>query len=66
MQDLIVPLDYLEAYIKYAEQLGEDVANWKFDNSGHFEVVHPDTEAGTSVAKAISELFEKTTRSTSC
>jgi pimeloyl-ACP methyl ester carboxylesterase len=60
-QDSIVPLDYVQSYINYAQQLGEDISNWSFDRSGHFELVHPGSEAGSSVVRAVKELLLKPT-----
>lgn len=56
-QDPFVPIAYVRDYIKYAKSVEDNISSWEFDNAGHFEVIFPDSEAGSHVTKALEEIL---------
>lgn len=56
--DTIVPFQYVQDYVNFAKGKGEkNIFLWEFDDAAHFEVVFPETNAGSSLSRAIKELF---------
>jgi len=51
--DNIVPLSQSEKFVEKAEQLGDQARLIKLDDVGHFELIDPESEAWSEVARAV-------------
>lgn len=59
-QDSLVPIDYVKTYIGFAQGKGEHISFHAFDETGHFEVIVPSTEAGKALIHSVPLLLNKT------
>jgi acetyl esterase/lipase len=57
--DDIVPVSQSEAFVQRAEKLGDRSALVKFDGTGHFELIDPESKAWPSVARAVLSLLDQ-------
>jgi acetyl esterase/lipase len=55
--DDIVPASQSEVYVQRAEKLGDRSTLVKLDETGHFELIDPESEAWPSVARAVLSLL---------
>jgi acetyl esterase/lipase len=53
VDDNIVPISQSEKFVERAEQLGDQARLIKLDDVGHFELIDPESEAWSEVARAV-------------
>jgi dipeptidyl aminopeptidase/acylaminoacyl peptidase len=56
--DDIVPISQSEKFVEKAEQLGDRPTLVKLEGAGHFELIDPESDAWSKVARAVLSLLD--------
>jgi acetyl esterase/lipase len=57
--DNIVPVSQSEAFVERSQKVGDRGTLAKLENTGHFELIDPESKAWSTVASAILSLFDR-------